>query len=327
MYAFVCSQSAVDAIRSLSARGAWGGDPAWPESPRALPLWGDCVCSQRSFAEFTRENDPSVLEGLFPPVDLLVPSSRFRSSGKSAKFHVWSREIPAGACRRLSERLVISGPEFAIVQLAGSLGKFDSLFDGFMVELREQKELLASVGQEGEFAAELPQKWEQIRRLAALASLACEFAGTYRLAVGTPALSESGLAKKNCAPESSGAGVPGLSAAGAQRPGAGAPLSGVDSLCPGVPRTGAPHSGSGALRPVALTSGSGAPLSSAPRSGSPAPARGATVFGVGPVMSVSSLREFSARLQGPGRLARPKDSRARPSTARPPRWRLLWRSF
>ncbi len=58
MYAFVCSQSAVDAIRSLSARGAWGGDPAWPESPRALPLWGDCVCSQRSFAEFTRENDP-----------------------------------------------------------------------------------------------------------------------------------------------------------------------------------------------------------------------------------------------------------------------------
>lgn len=129
-----------------------------------------------------------------------VDAIRFRSSGKSAKFHVWSREIPAGACRRLSERLVISGPEFAIVQLAGSLGKFDSLFDGFMVELREQKELLASVGQEGEFVAELPQKWEQIRHLAALASLACEFAGTYRLAVGTPALSESGLAKKNAAP-------------------------------------------------------------------------------------------------------------------------------
>ena len=252
MCAFVCSQSAVDAIRSLSARGAWGGDPAWPESPRALPLWGDCVCSQRSFAEFTRENDPSVLEGLFPPVDLLVPSSRFRSSGKSAKFHVWSREIPAGACRRLSERLVISGPEFAIVQLAGSLGKFDSLFDGFMVELREQKELLASVGQEGEFVAELPQKWEQIRRLAALASLACEFAGTYRLAVGTLALSESGLAKKNCAPESSGAGVPGLSAAGAQRPGAGAPLP-----------------------PLLLAE--------------------ASLLAWAPVMSVSSLCEFSAR--------------------------------
>lgn len=248
MYAFVCSQSAVDAIRSLSARGAWGGDPAWPESPRALPLWGDCVCSQRSFAEFTRENDPSVLEGLFPPVDLLVPSSRFRSSGKSAKFHVWSREIPAGACRRLSERLVISGPEFAVVQLAGSLGKFDSLFDGFMVELREQKELLASVGQEGEFVAELPQKWEQIRRLAALASLACEFAGTYRLAVGTPALSESGLAKKNAAPGPSGAGT-----------------------------------GPGATRPAAS-----------------APARGGIAFGVGPVMSVSSLREFSARVcRGP----------------------------
>ena len=136
-----------------------------------------------------------------------VDAIRFRSPGKSAKFHVWSREIPAGACRRLSERLVISGPEFAIVQLAGSLGKFDSLFDGFMVELREQKELLASVGQEGEFVAELPQKWEQIRRLAALASIACEFAGTYRLAVGTPALSESGLAKKNAALGPSGAGT------------------------------------------------------------------------------------------------------------------------
>lgn len=276
MYAFVCSQSAVDAIRFLSARGAWGGDPAWPESPRALPLWGDCVCSQRSFAEFTRENDPSVLEGLFPPVDLLVPSSRFRSPGKSAKFHVWSCEIPAGACRRLSERLVISGPEFAIVQLAGSLGKFDSLFDGFMVELREQKELLASVGQEGEFVAELPQKWEQIRRLAALASLACEFAGTYRLAVGTPALSESDLAKKNAAPGPSGAGT-----------------------------------GPGATRPAAS-----------------APARGGIAFGVGPGhVRLFPARVLRARLQGPGRLARPKDSRARPSTARPPRWRPLWRSF
>ena len=71
-----------------------------------------------------------------------VDAIRFRSSGKSAKFHVWSREIPAGACRRLSERLVISGPEFAIVQLAGSLGKFDSLLDGFMVELRELAEIV-----------------------------------------------------------------------------------------------------------------------------------------------------------------------------------------
>ena len=91
-----------------------------------------------------------------------------------------------------------------------------------MVELREQKELLASVGQEGEFVAELPQKWEQIRRLAALASLACEFAGTYRLAVGTPALSESGLAKKNAAPGPSGAGT----GPGATRPAASAPARG-----------------------------------------------------------------------------------------------------
>ena len=115
------------------------------------------------------------------PVDLLVPSSHLRSAGKSAKFRVWSRPVPAGSCRRLARDLVVCGPEFAITQLAGSFGKFNELFDDFAEEVHGQVEVLESLGKPDEFVAEFPHRWEQARRLAVLAATACELAGTYRL--------------------------------------------------------------------------------------------------------------------------------------------------
>lgn len=76
---------------------------------------------------------------------------------------------------------MVCGPEFAIVQLAGSFGKFNELFDDFAEEIHDQVEVLESLGKPDEFVAEFPHRWEQARRLAALAATACELAGTYRL--------------------------------------------------------------------------------------------------------------------------------------------------
>ena len=181
MYAFLCADSAIEVIRHLSARGEWEGRPAWPDAPRLLPVWGECVCNQRSFREYLGHTDLGAIGVVSRPVDLLVPSSHLRSAGKSAKFRVWSRPVPTGSCRRLACDLVVCGPEFAITQLAGSFGKFNELFDDFAAEVHGQVEVLESLGKPDEFVAELPHGWEQARRLAALAATACELAGTYRL--------------------------------------------------------------------------------------------------------------------------------------------------
>ena len=181
MYAFLCADSAIEAIRHLSARGEWEGRPTWPDAPRLLPVWGECVCNQRSFKEYLGHADLGAIGVIRRPVDLLVPSSHLRSAGKSAKFRVWSRPVPAGSCRRLARDLVVCGPEFAIVQLAGSFGKFNELFDDFAEEVHGQAEVLESLGKADEFVAEFPHRWEQTRRLASLAAVACELAGSYRL--------------------------------------------------------------------------------------------------------------------------------------------------
>lgn len=181
MYAFLCADSAIEAIRHLSARGEWEGRPTWPDAPRLLPIWGECVCNQRSFKEYLAHTDLDAIGVSRRPVELLVPSSHRRSAGKSAKFRVWSRPIPAGSCRRLARNLVVCGPEFAITQLAGSFGKFNELFDDFAEEVHGQVEVLESLGKSDEFVAEFPHRWEQARRLAVLAATVCELAGTYRL--------------------------------------------------------------------------------------------------------------------------------------------------
>lgn len=181
MYAFVCGQSAIDAIRYLSARGEWAPSHAWPDAPRLLPIWGECVSNQRSFKEYLGHTDLGAIGVSRLPVELLVPSSHLRSAGKSAKFRVWSRPVPAGSCRRLASDLVVCGPEFAITQLAGSFGKFNELFDDFAEEVHGQVEVLESLGKSDEFVAEFPHRWEQARRLAVLAATVCELAGTYRL--------------------------------------------------------------------------------------------------------------------------------------------------
>lgn len=190
MHAFVCCESAVEAIRALSARGEWQEAPAWPEAARMLPVWGDCVCRQSDFKRLAAETDLAAFGIEKTPVDLLVPNSRLRSQGKGATFHVWGRAVPAGACRRLSSSLAVSGPEFVVLQLCGSYAKLDGLLADFVAAIRAQSELLREAGEPaGDLVADLPHKWEQKRRLVAATVLACEFAGGYRLgSLGDPAV-------------------------------------------------------------------------------------------------------------------------------------------
>lgn len=182
MFAFLCGESAIESVRYLSVRGVWQEAPPWPDLPRMLPLYGDCVSTQRDFKQLARETDLSTIGLVKSPVDLLVPNSRLRSQGKGAAFHVWSSTVPVGACRRVALNLAVSGPEFAILQLCGSYAKFDAYFDEFVKVVKAESELIEKIGEPGQkVVAEWPQKWEQRRRIVAATVLACEFAGSYRL--------------------------------------------------------------------------------------------------------------------------------------------------
>ncbi len=195
MHGFVCCESAVEAIRRLSARRAWQEARPWPEAARLLPVWGDCVARQGDFKKLAAEVDLASLGIEKRPVDLLVPQSRLRSQGKGAVFHVWSIPVPPGACRLVEPSLVVSGPEFVILQLCGSFARLDAFLDEFVQSIKAQSELLREAGEPSRnLVAEWPHKWEQKRRLVAVTVLACEFAGTYRLG------GRDGAARYDCEP-------------------------------------------------------------------------------------------------------------------------------
>ena len=120
MYAFLSHASACDALRSLGNNAS--DYPRWPNQPRKLPRYGDCVSTQRAFAAFARKTDLQAYGMGNDPVHLLVPSASSRSRGKSATFHVWSRELPAHSLYRLSDALFASAPELVLLQMAAQKG-------------------------------------------------------------------------------------------------------------------------------------------------------------------------------------------------------------
>lgn len=111
MYAFVSHESACAALRLLSSSGlGMEGLNRWPAAARRLPPVTECVSGQR---DFRRDADAALVgAGVTDrPIDLLVPERRARSSGKTARFHLWSRVIPAGSMLEVGPGLLISGPE------------------------------------------------------------------------------------------------------------------------------------------------------------------------------------------------------------------------
>lgn len=185
MRAFVSHESACNALRLIySDAGKDAKVPRWPQSARSLPGPDECVSGQRAFGE---AGVGDVLSGLgltARPVDLIVSAQATRSSGAKARFHVWSGVLPRDALLLVTNDLLVSGPEFVIVQLCSAQGKLDALLDAHVAAVRAEAELAASVDS-ADTAIDHPLRWESIRRLVAATVVACEFAGTYRLGVGS----------------------------------------------------------------------------------------------------------------------------------------------
>ena len=181
MYAFVSHESACAALRLLSSSGlGMEGLNRWPAAARRLPPVTECVSGQRDF----RRDADAALVGVGVtdrPIDLLVPERRARSSGKTARFHLWSRVIPAESMLEVGPGLLISGPELIIAQLCGAQGKLDALLDAHVDAVRAEVRALADFGLDERPVVDHPLEWERIRRLVAAVTVACEFAGTYRL--------------------------------------------------------------------------------------------------------------------------------------------------
>ena len=179
MYAFLSHSSACDALRALGKLAS--GFPRWPSQPRKLPRYGDCVSTQRTFNEYARKVDLQAYGMGNNPVHLLVPNASSRSRGKSAAFHVWSRELPARSLYRLGETLFASTPEFVLLQMVAQNYKPERLIDDFVRKSQAEREFLKSIGSDDDPAYDDPFTWEGKARLVSMALVATEFAGYYRL--------------------------------------------------------------------------------------------------------------------------------------------------
>ena len=182
MFAFLSHSSACDALRTLGNNAS--DYPRWPNQPRKLPRYGDCVSTQSAFAAYAHKTDLRAYGLGNNPVHLLVPSASSRSRGKSATFHVWSRELPAHSLYRLSDTLFASTPEFVLLQMAAQNYRSDRLIDDFVRKNQAERELLKSIGSDDDPVYDDPFSWERRSRLVSMALVATEFAGFYRLPTG-----------------------------------------------------------------------------------------------------------------------------------------------
>ena len=179
MYALLSHDSACEALRFLSVRSAL---PAKRLPSVAQKLLGDqCVSTQREYRQLCEKVDLASLGVRTAPTHLLVPSQQMRSSGRSAHFHVWSAELPANSCLQVVDDVLLSGPEFTIMQFAGATARLDELLNAHAAAIAAEAKMLAGLGLEDHATVDNPLAWEHERRIVAAAVLACEFAGTYRL--------------------------------------------------------------------------------------------------------------------------------------------------
>ena len=178
MDAFVSHESACDVLRLV------GAAPRWPDETRSLPPADACVSGQRDFRSRGVGERLSSLGLANRPVDLIVPEKGARSSGRLVRAHMWRGVVPSRSMLNLGNGLLVSGPELAVVQFCSAQGKLDALLDAHASAVRAEAEMAAELGLVDKPAIDHPLKWERMRRLIAATVVACEFAGTYRLAAG-----------------------------------------------------------------------------------------------------------------------------------------------
>lgn len=179
MRAFLCHESARDALRHLSG-GRKLPAATWPLDSQRLPS-SQCVSTQRGFARLCEGVDMRTWGICDEPVHLLVPAQQMRSAGRRASFHVWSPDVPVGAFWVLRDIVLLSGPEFTIIQLCGATARLEGLLDAHVSAVQAEARTLRELGVDERPTVDHPLVREHERRIVAAAVLACEFAGTYRL--------------------------------------------------------------------------------------------------------------------------------------------------
>ena len=178
-YALVSHESAVEAIWALAARG-WRGvlddEDIW-----LVPSPESCVKTQGEVKKLAAEVDLAALGINRTPIDLLVPDKACYSRGKRAKFHVWGDFFAPHSFVRVHERVLVSTPYFAVLQLA-MWCRVDRLSrEEARRSAEEDARLRAELGIVGEGStAEELVRWENITRLVRAVQVLSDFMGTYR---------------------------------------------------------------------------------------------------------------------------------------------------
>lgn len=179
-FVFISHASACEALRANGLVGA-----PWPETCRMLPHRGSCIRLQRDVARLSRDIDLGSLGIAGKPVDILVPSSVVRSRGTQARTHSWSTLLPAHSMRRVHANVIVSTPEFVMLQLAHRHIRRIPAYDKTIEKHLADRELFARLGIDAEAPIDDVLGWEHVRHIVNVAQIAMEFAGTYRLS--TPA--------------------------------------------------------------------------------------------------------------------------------------------
>lgn len=179
-YVFLSHQSACEVLRKRGTDGS-----RWPDEGRLLPIWGDCVAGQRQMAALEKDVDLVSFGAVSRPLDVLVPTSGYRTRGKRARTHVWSGAVPTGSMIRVHPRVLVSGPEFTLLQLSHVHNMHWPQYEAVVDRYWEEREMLERYGYEGKAVMEKPLLWEPVRSLVGIVRLAMEFAGTYRLGATT----------------------------------------------------------------------------------------------------------------------------------------------
>ena len=178
-YALVSHESAVEAIWALAARN-WK-DLLDDEGIWLVPRAENCVKTQKDFKGLDAEANLAQLGIRSRPVDLLVPDKACFSRGRLAQFHVWSDFFPSRSFVRVHDRVFVSTPYFAVLQLA--MGRRPNRISRATAEdaAKEDARFRAELGLEGKpsTVTELI-RWDNIARFVRATQVLCDFMGTYR---------------------------------------------------------------------------------------------------------------------------------------------------
>lgn len=177
-YVFIGYWSACEALRRNGT-----GFSLWPDTPRLLPTRGACVVGQRDLARIARAEGFDKLGIVGRPVDILVPNGQFRRRGQQARTHSWSNLLPPHCMLRMRDQVLVSTPEFTVLQLANTFMRFDASLERTVKRILEEEEVRGRLGIEEKAPVEDFRVWDRIAAKVRVARVIMEFAGTYRLPV------------------------------------------------------------------------------------------------------------------------------------------------